>query len=52
MIPWPKILGGLLALAAITWAVREIREDGARSIADAFERQKQCGGTFRGRCSL
>ncbi|RVN79746.1 hypothetical protein [Sinorhizobium meliloti] len=39
MADWPKILGGVLVLAAITWAVVEIREDGARSIKDAIERQ-------------
>jgi hypothetical protein len=39
MVDWPKILGGVLVLAAITWVVIEIREDGARSIKDAIERQ-------------
>ncbi|OHV85967.1 hypothetical protein [Ensifer sp. LCM 4579] len=36
---WPKILGGVLVLAAVTWAVLEIREDGARSVKQAIERQ-------------
>ncbi|TWA32634.1 hypothetical protein FB009_12431 [Sinorhizobium medicae] len=31
MVGWPKILGGVLVLAAITWVIVEIREDGARS---------------------
>nr|WP_234824734.1 hypothetical protein [Sinorhizobium medicae] len=39
MVGWPKILGGVLVLAAITWVIVEIREDGARSIKDAIERQ-------------
>ncbi|MDW9792149.1 hypothetical protein GOB42_15290 [Sinorhizobium meliloti] len=39
MVDWPKILGGVLVLAAITWVIVEIREDGARSIKDAIERQ-------------
>ncbi|WP_245269646.1 hypothetical protein M728_000395 [Ensifer sp. WSM1721] len=39
MVDWPKILGGVLVLAAIAWAVLEIREDGAQSIKNAVERQ-------------
>ncbi|WP_164839317.1 hypothetical protein [Sinorhizobium meliloti] len=39
MVDWPKIIGGVLVLAAITWVIVEIREDGARSIKDAIERQ-------------
>lgn len=39
MVDWPKILGGVLVLAAITWVIVEIREDGARSIKDEIERQ-------------
>ncbi|AEG04227.1 hypothetical protein SinmeB_1306 [Sinorhizobium meliloti BL225C] len=39
MVDWPKILGGVLVLAAITWVIAEIREDGARSMKDAIERQ-------------
>ncbi|MDX0849170.1 hypothetical protein GOD74_12190 [Sinorhizobium medicae] len=39
MVDWPKILGGVLVLAAITWVVVEIREDGARSAKTAIERQ-------------
>ncbi|WP_457662862.1 hypothetical protein [Sinorhizobium medicae] len=39
MVGWPKILGDVLVLAAITWVVVEIREYGARSIKDAIERQ-------------
>jgi hypothetical protein len=39
MLPWSKILGGVLALAAITWVVLEIREDGAQSVKTAIERQ-------------
>jgi len=39
MVGWPKILGGVLVLAAITWVIVEIREDGARSAKTAIERQ-------------
>ncbi|WP_245278342.1 hypothetical protein [Ensifer aridi] len=39
MVGWTKILGGVLVLAAITWAVLEIREDGAQSAKTAIERQ-------------
>lgn len=39
MIAWPKILFGGLVLVAITWAVLEIRADGARSVLHAIERQ-------------
>ncbi|MBB4185812.1 hypothetical protein GGE07_002462 [Sinorhizobium terangae] len=39
MIPWSKILGGVLVLAAIAWVVLEIREDGAESVKQAIERQ-------------
>ncbi|MCM5691610.1 hypothetical protein M8037_23080 [Sinorhizobium meliloti] len=39
MVDWPNNLGGVLVLAAITWVAVEIREDGARSIKDAIERQ-------------
>ncbi|RVQ57597.1 hypothetical protein CN244_30775 [Sinorhizobium medicae] len=39
MVDWPKILGGVLVLPAITWAIVEIREDGARSAKTAIERQ-------------
>lgn len=36
---WPKIIGGVLVLAALTWAVLQIREDGAESVKQAIERQ-------------
>lgn len=39
MSAWSKILLGGLVLAAITWAVLEIRADGARSVHQAIERQ-------------
>lgn len=39
MLPWSKLLIGGLLLAGITWLVQEIREDGARSIANTIERQ-------------
>jgi len=39
MVGWPKILGDVLVLAAITWVIVEIREDGARSAKTAIERQ-------------
>ncbi|WP_234846033.1 hypothetical protein [Sinorhizobium meliloti] len=38
MVGWPKILGGVLVLAAITWVIVEIR-DGARPERTAIERQ-------------
>lgn len=39
MLSWPKLLAGGLLLAGIAWLVQEIREDGARSITNAIERQ-------------
>lgn len=39
MVGWPKILGGVLVLAAITWVIVEIREDGARDTKNEIERQ-------------
>lgn len=39
MLPWVKILGGAFALAALAWAVLQIREDGAQSVKQAIERQ-------------
>lgn len=39
MVAWLKVLGGALVLAALAWAVREIREDGAQSARQAIERQ-------------
>lgn len=39
MLPWPKLLTGCLVLAGLVWLVHEIRADGARSIANAIERQ-------------
>ncbi|WP_128090395.1 hypothetical protein [Ensifer sp. 1H6] len=48
MIAWPKILGGVLVLAAITWVVLEIREDGARSVTNAFERQNNAAAHSAG----
>lgn len=39
MIAWLRILCGGLGLAAIIWAVHEIRADGARSVIQAIERQ-------------
>ena len=48
MIPWPKILGGVLVLAAITWAVLEIRADGAQSVTNAFERQNNAAAHSAG----
>ncbi len=48
MIAWPKILGGVLVLAAITWIVLEIREDGARSITNALERQNNAAAHSAG----
>ncbi len=37
--PWHLLLAGILAIAGVTWLVHEIREDGARSLANAIERQ-------------
>jgi hypothetical protein len=48
MIPWPKILGGVLLLVTITWAVLEIRADGARSFINAFERQNNAAAHSAG----
>ncbi|KSV75456.1 hypothetical protein N183_22120 [Sinorhizobium sp. Sb3] len=39
MLAGPKLLVGGLLLAGIVWLVHEIRADGARSIANAIERQ-------------
>ncbi|WP_244563632.1 hypothetical protein [Ensifer aridi] len=39
MTLWPKLLGGALLVAAIAWAVLQIREDGAESVKTAIERQ-------------
>lgn len=39
MIPWPKIALGALILAALAWAVIEIRQDGAQSFKNSIERQ-------------
>lgn len=48
MIAWPKIFGGMLVLAAITWTILEIREDGARSITNALERQNNAAAHSAG----
>ncbi|WP_186808913.1 hypothetical protein [Sinorhizobium meliloti] len=47
MVDWPKILGGVLLFAAITWVIVEIREDGARSERTAIERQNNDSGEPR-----
>ncbi len=39
MIPWPKLAFGALILAALAWAVIEIRQDGAQSFKNSIERQ-------------
>lgn len=39
MISWPKIAPGALVLAALAWAVVEIRQDGAQSFKNTIERQ-------------
>jgi hypothetical protein len=39
MVPWAKILGGVLMLAAVAWVAFQIREDGAQSVKQAIERQ-------------
>lgn len=48
MIAWPKILGGVLVLAAITWTVLELRADGARSVTHAIERQNNAAAHSAG----
>ncbi|KQW62848.1 MULTISPECIES: hypothetical protein [unclassified Ensifer] len=48
MIAWPKILGGVLVLAAITWTVLELRADGARSVTSAIERQNNAAAHSAG----
>lgn len=48
MIAWPKILGGVLVLAAITWTVLELRADGARSVTNAIERQNNAAAHSAG----
>lgn len=39
MTLWLKILGGVLVLAVITWALLELRADGARSVTNEIKRQ-------------
>jgi hypothetical protein len=39
MMTGPRLLGGALVLAAVAWAVLQIREDGAQSTKNAIERQ-------------
>ncbi len=48
MIPWPKFLGGVLVLAVVSWAVLELRADGARSVTDAIERQNNAAAHSAG----
>ena len=38
-LPWGKFLGGLLMCAALSWAVLEIRENGAQTVRNSIERQ-------------
>ncbi|POH31752.1 MULTISPECIES: hypothetical protein [Sinorhizobium] len=37
--PWSRFLGGMLVLAALFWAVLEIRENGAQAVRNSIERQ-------------
>ncbi|NRP18277.1 hypothetical protein LPJGGPFB_01507 [Ensifer adhaerens] len=39
MVAWPKIIAGGPGLAGVLWLVFAIREDGVRSVTNAFERQ-------------
>jgi hypothetical protein len=39
MIHWPKLILAGFILAALAWAVIEIREDGAQSVKNSIERQ-------------
>ncbi len=39
MFAWPKLLIGGLLLVGLAWLIHEIRADGARSYANAIERQ-------------
>ncbi|WP_208858173.1 hypothetical protein [Ensifer sp. LC163] len=48
MIAWPKILGGALVLAAVTWTVLELRAGGARSVTNAIERQNNAAAHSAG----
>jgi hypothetical protein len=38
-LSWVNLLVGALALAAISWAVHEIREDGAQAMRSSIERR-------------
>lgn len=44
MTLWPKIILGALILAALSWAVIEIRQDGAQSVRNTIERQNNEAG--------
>lgn len=48
IVPWTKILGGVLVLAAVTWTVLELRADGARSVTNAIERQNNAAAHSAG----
>ena len=37
--PWAKLLGGVLVFAALSWAVLEIRKNGAQAVRISIERQ-------------
>lgn len=39
MIPWGNLAAGALILAAISWAVHEIRSDAAQAVRTSIERQ-------------
>ncbi|WP_143348327.1 hypothetical protein [Ensifer adhaerens] len=44
LIPWSKLIGGVLVLAAITWLVVEIRRDATEDYKSSIERQNNASG--------
>ncbi len=44
LVPSPKIVVGVLALAAITWLVIEIRRDAAEDYKSSIERKNNASG--------
>lgn len=44
MMPWPKVLLGVAAAAALIWLYAEIRKDGAESVRMTIERQNNEAG--------
>ncbi|MGB3815636.1 MAG: hypothetical protein WA950_20645 [Shinella sp.] len=44
MIPWHKIILGVVIAAALIWLYADIRADGARSVTSRLERQNNEAG--------